>query len=135
MPQRGLQSYAKIKLSPEKLDLLARLVQAEAEGEPFIGQVAVAAVVLNRVKDPHYPDKVKDVIMQVWNGYYQFSPVQNGRINRPAGPNAFRAVRTALRGVDPTKGATGFYNPLKTGDRWVLSRSVNVEIGNHIFFR
>ncbi len=131
-PQRNSPN---ITLSPEELDLLARLVQAEAEGEPFIGQVAVAAVVLNRVKDPHYPDNVKDVIMQVSNGYYQFSPVQNGRINHPAGPNGFRAVRTALRGADPTKGATGFYNPRKTNDQWVLSRSVNVEIGNHVFFR
>ena len=125
----------RINLSPEDLDLFARLVHAEAEGETFEGQVAVAATVLNRVKDPRYPDTLREVILQVWNGYYQYSPVLDGRINCRAGESAYRAVRAALRGIDPCKGATGFYNPAATDDRWVRSRTVTVTIGNHVFFR
>ncbi len=123
------------RLSPEEMDLFARLVHAEAAGEPFVGQVAVAASVLNRVKDPRYPDTVREVILQVIDDYYQYSPVLDGRINLPANDSAYRAVRLALLGLDPTGGATGFYNPALTDDQWVRTRPVTKKIGNHVFFR
>ncbi|HOB86255.1 MAG TPA: LysM peptidoglycan-binding domain-containing protein [Bacillota bacterium] len=128
-PTSGLQ------LSAADLDLFARLVHAEAAGEPYLGQVAVAASVLNRVKSPLYPNTVRQVILQVVNGYYQYSPVQDGRINLPAGASAHRAVQEALNGSDPSLGATGFYNPAKTSNWWVRSRPVTTVIGNHVFFK
>lgn len=128
-------SRPRVTLSREDRDLFARLVHAEACGEPFTGQVAVAASVLNRVASARYPDTVREVILQVWEGYYQYSPVQDGRIKQPAGEQAFLAVETALRGWDPSRGATGFYNPARTGDTWVRSQQVTVTIGNHVFFR
>lgn len=123
-----------LSFSEEELDLLARLVQAEAGGESFEGQVAVAATVLNRLRSDLYPNTLFEVIYQVVNGCYQYSPVQDGRINLPAGESAIRAVQEAIRGVDPTGGATGFYNPSKTANAWVRTRPVLAVIGGHVFF-
>lgn len=122
-------------LSAADLDLFARLVHAESAGEPYAGQVAVAASILNRVKDPRYPNSVRAVIMQVEYGYYQYSPVLDGRINLPANQTAYKAVQEALSGSDPSLGATGFYNPAKTTNQWVRSQPVTTTIGNHVFFR
>ncbi|MGI6038448.1 MAG: cell wall hydrolase [Limnochordia bacterium] len=120
----------------EELDHLARLVHAEAEGEPYVGKVAVAASVLHRVESPLYPSTLKGVIYQVTDGrYYQYSPVLDGRIKNPASKEAWQAVYDALAGWDPSKGATGFYNPRKTSNRWVRSRPVTVVIGGHVFFK
>jgi N-acetylmuramoyl-L-alanine amidase len=125
----------RVSLSNADLDLFARLVHAEAAGEPYVGQVAVAATVLNRVKDSRYPNTVRGVILQVWGGFYQYSPVQDGRINLPASESANRAVQDALNGWDPSNGATGFYNPAKTNNQWVRMQPVTTVIGNHVFFR
>lgn len=112
------------------LDLLARLVHSEAEGEPFEGQVAVASVVLNRLKDPRFPDTLRDVIYEK----NAFQVVANGRINKPAGPNAVKAIEAALSGKDPSQGSIFFYNPAKIkGWNWVYSRKVIKRIGNHVF--
>lgn len=121
--------------SAEELELLARLVEAEAGGESFEGQVAVAATVLNRIKSDLYPDTLAAVIYQVVNGCYQYSPVLDGRINLPASDSARRAVQEAINGVDPSGGATGFFNPTKTTNAWVRSRPVLAIIGGHIFFK
>jgi len=121
------------RFSQRDIELLARLVHAEARGESYEGQVAVAATVLNRVKDPRYPDTIPAVIYQVVGGRYQFSPVQDGQINLPADETARRAVYDALAGYDPTGGAMTFYNPSKTSDAWVWSRQTIVKIGNHVF--
>jgi N-acetylmuramoyl-L-alanine amidase len=134
-PSTPLPSRGETSLSAADLDLFARLVHSEAAGEPYLGQVAVAASVLNRVKDPRYPNTVRQVILQVVNGYYQYSPVLDGRINLPANETAYRAVRDALNGSDPSLGATGFYNPSKTTNQWVRSQPVTTVIGNHVFFR
>lgn len=122
-------------VSDDEFDLLVRLVHAEAAGESYMGKVAVAASVLNRVDSPHYPNTIKDVIYQVvgTNGY-QYTPVANGRINEPGTPEDARAVEAALAGWDPTGGATGFYNPRATNDQWVRSRKSVAVIGNHVFF-
>lgn len=122
-------------LSQADQDLFARLVHAESAGEPYLGQVAVAATVLNRVRDSRYPNSVRGVILQVWGGYFQYSPVQDGRINLTAGAEACRAVQDALNGSDPSCGATGFYNPAKTTNQWVRMQPVTTVIGNHVFFR
>ncbi|HHX73972.1 MAG TPA: LysM peptidoglycan-binding domain-containing protein [Firmicutes bacterium] len=122
-------------VSAAEMDLLARLVHAEAGGEPYQGQVAVAATVLNRVDSPRYPSTITAVIYQVVDGHYQYSPVLDGRINLPATETARRAVAEALTGADPSLGATGFYNPRKTTNQWVRSQPVTVVIGNHVFFR
>lgn len=128
-------SLAKYNLGQSDLELLARLVSAEAAGEPFIGQVAVAATVLNRLEDPRYPDTISEIVYQVDNGRYQYSPVLDGRINLPADPSAFQAVECALEGSDPSNGANGFYNPAKTSNQWVRSQPVTVTIGGHVFYR
>jgi N-acetylmuramoyl-L-alanine amidase len=127
---RGSAAY-----SAADLDLFARLVHAEASGESFTGQVAVAASVLNRVKSPLYPNTLRGVIYQVVNGFHQYSPVKDGRINLPANDSARRAVQEALGGADPSRGATGFYNPRKTSNQWVRNQPVTTVIGNHVFFR
>ncbi|NLZ39050.1 MAG: LysM peptidoglycan-binding domain-containing protein [Firmicutes bacterium] len=130
VPARGGRVF-----SAAELDLLARLVHAEAAGEPYLGQVAVAATVLNRLDSPQYPNTISGVIYQVVNGYYQYSPVLDGRINLPANNTARQAVAEAINGADPSYGATGFYNPAKTTNQWVRQQPVTVTIGNHVFFR
>ena len=122
------------RFSANDLDLLARLVQAESNGEPFRGKVAVAATVLNRVHSSRYPNSISGVIYQIAHGY-QYCPVRNGTINRPAGDAARRAVREALRGNDPTSGAISFYNPAIATNAWIRTRPVQTHIGNHTFVR
>jgi N-acetylmuramoyl-L-alanine amidase len=121
-------------LSRSDLDLFARLVSAEAAGEPFTGQVAVAATILNRLQDQRYPKTIPGIVYQINFGYYQYSPVLDGRINQPATASAYRAVEMALSGWDPSNGATGFYNPAKTESYWVRSHPTTAVIGGHVFF-
>jgi N-acetylmuramoyl-L-alanine amidase len=118
-----------IPISRSDYDLMARLVTAEAGGEPYEGQVAVAAVVLNRVKSPLFPNTIPEVIYQ----QYQFEPVQNGAINNPASDSAFKAVTDAVNGWDPSYGALFFYNPAKVSQSWMAARTTTVVIGNHVF--
>lgn len=114
------------------LEVLARLVVAEAGSEPYEGQVAVAASVFNRVNSPDYPNTLPGVMYERW----QYEPVGTGYIWQ-VWPTArsWNAVIDALTGYDPSWGATGFYNPDKTSDQWVRSRPVTTRIGNHVFFR
>lgn len=135
VPVEFVSDKPALNFSPDELDLFARLVHSEAAGEPFQGQVAVAASILNRLSSPLYPDTMKEVVYQVSNGYYQYSPVLDGRINSPAGDSARKAVQEAIAGSDPSGGATGFYNPSKTWNQWVRSQPVTVTIGNHVFFK
>lgn len=122
--------------SSSDLSLLARLVTAESGGEPYEGQVAVAATVLNRVRSGTYPDTIPGVVYQVVDGkYYQFSPVLDGRINTAPSSTALRAVQDAVSGWDPSYGALGFYNPAKTSNYWVQIRPVTRVIGGHVFFK
>ncbi|WP_461368064.1 cell wall hydrolase [Candidatus Darwinibacter acetoxidans] len=126
--------------SAAELDLLARLVHAEAKGESYEGQVAVAATVLNRLVHPDYPNSLEGVIYQVivsgGRRYYQYEPVLNGAIKSPASQTAKDAVADALAGWDPSRGATGFFAPAKVGSgSWVWTRTPTVTIGNHRFFK
>jgi N-acetylmuramoyl-L-alanine amidase len=114
-------------------DLLARLVHAEAKGEPYAGKVAVATVVLNRVDHPDFPDTIRDVIYERSGGHYAFTPVANGTINEPADREAYRAVEEALAFRGLGNGSLYFYNPKTAKSKWLRSRPVTVVIGNHVF--
>ncbi|MFZ5898707.1 MAG: LysM peptidoglycan-binding domain-containing protein [Bacillota bacterium] len=103
-------------VSRADLDLLARLITAEADDQPYLVKVAVGAVVLNRVASPKFPNTIAGVIYDWSHGKVQFEPVLNGWINRPASPEAIRAARDALNGWDPTGGALYFFEP------WVKNR-------------
>ena len=135
LPSRSGRQSTGWQLSQQDIELMARLVHSEAAGEPYKGQVAVAASVLNRMACSRYPNSVSGVIYQVVNGYYQYSPVLDGRINLPANQSAYRAVQDALNGWDPSGNASGFFNPRKTSNQWVRSQPVTTVIGNHVFFR
>lgn len=109
--------------------LLARLISAEARGEPYIGQVAVGAVVLNRVEHPSFPNSMSGVIYQ--SG--AFSCLYDGQFDQPVADSAYRAAREALAGSDPTGGAIYYFNPATATSKWIWSRPQMLTIGNHIF--
>ncbi len=109
--------------------LLARLVHAEARGEPYKGKVAVAAVVLNRVKSSQFPNTISGVIYQK----NAFSCVDDGQINMAPDDESIRAARDAMNGWDPTGGCLYFYNPKATNDKWIRTRTTKTVIGNHHF--
>ena len=109
--------------------LLARLISAEARGEPYVGQVAVGAVVLNRVRHPSFPSTVSGVIYQT----DAFTCVSDGQFNEPIAESAYRAAQDALGGWDPSGGAIYYFNPATTTSRWIWSRPLIVTIGNHRF--
>ena len=111
--------------------LLARCVYGEARGEPYKGQVAVAAVILNRTKNSGFPNSIAGVIYQPG----AFSVVADGQINLSPDETALRAARDAMNGWDPTGGCLYYYNPDKTSNAWMLSRPIALRIGDHVFCR
>lgn len=113
------------------LYLLARCVYGEARGEPYKGQVAVAAVILNRTKNSGFPSSIAGVIYQPG----AFSVVADGQINLTPDETALRAARDAMNGWDPTGGCLYYYNPDKTSNEWMLARPVALRIGYHVFCR
>ena len=113
------------------LNLLAHLIYAEARGEPYSGQVAVGAVVLNRVKSSKFPNSVAGVIYQPG----AFDVVSDGQINFAPNTTAINAARDALNGWDPTYGCIYYFNPNTATSKWIWSRPYVVTIGNHRFCR
>jgi len=111
--------------------LLAHMVYAEARGEPYLGQVAVAAVVVNRIADSNFPNTVADIVYQPG----AFSSVADGQINLSPDATAIRAAQEAASGVDPSYGALFFFNPAKTSNKFIWSRPQILKIGNHVFTR
>ena len=109
--------------------LLARLISAEARGEPYVGQVAVGAVVLNRVKHPSFPNTIPGVIYQ--SG--AFSCIADGQFDQPVAESAYRAADDALNGWDPTGGAIYYFNPSTATSAWIWSRPLILTIGKHRF--
>lgn len=109
--------------------LLAKCVYAEARGEPYVGQVAVAAVVLNRVRSASFPNTIAGVIYQPW----AFTCVNDGQINLSPDNNAIKAAKDALNGWDPTNGCLYYYNPATATSSWIWSRPVMLSIGKHNF--
>ncbi|MED3878111.1 cell wall hydrolase [Priestia aryabhattai] len=118
-----------IQVNKNDKELLARLVSAEAKGEPYAGKVAVATVVLNRVDSSKFPDTVKGVIYQKG----QYSPVSNGQINKPADKGSKKAVEEAINFQGQGKGSLFFFNPDKTGDQWLRQKQETIKIGQHVF--
>ena len=117
--------------SNSDLNLLARLVYGEARGEPYTGQVAVAAVVLNRVESSKFPNSIAGVIYQPG----AFDVVADGQINMAPDATAIKAARDALNGWDPSYGAIYYFNPNTATSSWIWSRPHVVTIGNHRFCR
>lgn len=111
------------------LNLLARVIYAESRGEPFKGQVAVGAVLLNRLEDSRFPKNLSQIIFKQG----EFCTVRDGQIWKTPNQQAVQAARLAVAGWDPTGGALYFYNPAKTTSRWIWSRPIVNKIGNHIF--
>jgi len=113
----------------EDLELLARVIHAEARGESFEGQVAVGAVVLNRVQHPDFPKSIKDVVYQPG----QFTAVEDRQIELKPNDKAYQAAQAALEGQDPSNGAIYYYNPKIATDPWIKTRNIIRSIGNHKF--
>ena len=109
--------------------LLARLISAEARGESYEGQVAVGAVVMNRIAHPSFPNTIAGVIYQ--RG--AFSCLDDGQFDQPVAQSAYRAARDAMNGYDPTGGAIYYFNPATATSKWIWSRPVLVTIGRHRF--
>ncbi len=116
-------------LSGSDVQLIARVISAEARGESYTGQVAVGAVILNRVAHPSFPDTVSGVVYQ--SG--AFSCVYDSNWYASVTDTAKRAAQDAVNGWDPTGGAIYYYNPAKTSSQWMRSRPVTTVIGNHVF--
>ena len=111
------------------LDLLARVISAEARGEPYSGQVAVGAVILNRVEHPSFPNTVAGVVYQPG----AFTCMVDGQIDQPVADSAYRAARDALNGADPSGGAIYYFNPSTATSAWIWSRPLIKVIGSHRF--
>ena len=121
-----------VSYTAEELDLLARLIMAEAQGESYETKVAIGAVVLNRVESGLFAPTIREVIYQKYNGYYQFTPVANGWINKPANEECVKAAKEALGGADPSKGALFFYDNTTTS-AYMLNKPVLARIGSMVF--
>ncbi|MFC5628727.1 cell wall hydrolase [Aliibacillus thermotolerans] len=113
----------------ENVRKIAKAVHGEARGESFEGQVAVAAVIRNRLLSPEFPSTVDGVIKQK----NAFTAVQDGQYYLDPSPTAFRAVREAWRGWDPSYGSHYYYNPNLATSEWIYTRTVSHQIGNHVF--
>lgn len=109
--------------------LLSRAISGEARGEPYVGQVAVGGVIINRTRDPRFPSTIPGVIYQPG----AFTAVSDGQIDLEPTTSAVNASIDALNGWDPSGGALYYYNPAKTTNKWIWSRPVIKVIGNHVF--
>ena len=126
-----IYSSAETNSRNNESELLARIVHAESKGEPYLGQVAVAAVILNRIDSPDFPNTLAGVIYQPG----AFEPVSNGTINQsvPSDASARKAAREALNGYDPTGGCLYFFNPDTATSKWIWSKTIVKTIGKHHF--
>lgn len=117
--------------SKDNLDLMARVISAEAQGEPYEGQVAVGAVILNRTDHPEFPPSVAGVVFEP----YAFESVMIGTIWQNPVPSAWAAAQDAINGWDPSYGSIFFFNPAKTSNAFIWSRQQVLTIGRHLFAR
>ncbi len=126
-----MSCFAESNTRNNESELLARIVHAESKGEPYLGQVSVAAVILNRIDSPDFPNTLAGVIYQPG----AFEPVSNGTINQdvPKDASARRAAQEALNGYDPTGGCLYFYNPATAKSKWIWSKQIVKTIGKHNF--
>ena len=129
MSSSSSQSTNTTKYSDADVTLLTKLIYAEARGESYTGQVAVGAVVLNRVKSSSFPNTIAGVIYQ----RYAFTAVDDGQINLTPNETARKAALDAMNGYDPSYGALYYYNPATATSQWIFSRQTTVVIGRHVF--
>ena len=125
----GISSSASSSSYDSNVNLLARVINGEARGESYTGQVAIAAVVLNRVKHSSFPNSIAGVIYQ--SG--AFTAVSDGQINLTPTESCYKAARDALNGWDPTYGSIYYYNPATATNSWIRTRRITVTIGRHVF--
>jgi len=125
----GMPAESPATNQSNQIDLLARLISAEARGEPYVGQVAVGAVVLNRMEHPSFPNTMSGVIYQ--SG--AFSCLDDGQFDQPVADSAYQAARDALNGWDPSGGAIYYFNPSTATSKWIWSRPHITTIGKHRF--
>lgn len=125
----SLGGAAPASQSDSEVYLLARLIHGEARGEPYLGKVAVGAVVLNRVRSASFPNTISSVIYQAG----AFDCVKDGQINLTPDSDSIRAARDAMNGWDPTGGCIYYYNPATATSSWIWSRQVQLTIGDHVF--
>lgn len=111
--------------------LLAQVIEGEAADEPYLGKVAVGAVIANRTKSASFPHTISGVIFQE----HAFESISNGQAYRPVSSESIAAAQAALAGYDPTGGALFFWNPYKPVSPWIWSRPIITQIGNHVFAR
>lgn len=115
---------------------LSRIIHAEAESEPYEGKLAVGNVVLNRVSSKEFPNTVKSVIFEYFQGIPQFSPVAEGTIYNTPSPASIEAAKNVLNGVKPVGSCTYFFNPDKSAGKWIVENKTYVKrIGNHVFYK
>lgn len=117
------------KYSQSDYNLLARLISAEARGEPYAGQVAVGTVVMSRIKHPSFPNTLAGVIYQPG----AFSCLNDGQFNQPVAESAYRAAQDALNGAAPCGPAIYYYNPKTATNQWIRSRPIILTLGRHVF--
>ena len=140
LPQTGIADEATLKkmgitigdiptATDANIYLLARIISAEGRGESYVGQVAIGAVICNRIEHPSFPDTLQGVIYQ--NG--EFTAIVDGQFNEPIAESAYYAARDALSGWDPTGGCVYYFNPKKTSDEYMHSKEVVKVIGDHYF--
>ncbi len=127
----GIKNSASGQYSSNDIYLLAKVIAAEARGEPYTGQVAVGAVILNRVEHSSFPDSIAGVVYQ--SG--AFTCVTDSNWSTEPNDSAKKAARDAINGWDPSGGAIYYYNPAKTSNRWIRTRPVILTIGRHVFCR
>jgi len=125
-------SRARISYTAEDVDLLARLIMSEAENQPYNAMVGVGGVVINRVLSAEFAGTIRGVIYERLGGYYQFTPVENGWINRPASQTARQAAYDALHGSDPSNGALFYFDDSAT-NKWLWSKPLAARIGNMVY--
>lgn len=130
-PKKKKKTFHPSNISANDLKLMANAVYGEARGEPYIGQVAIAAVIINRTKSPNFPETPSGVIFEP----RAFTAVADGQIWLTPNENAKKAVRDALKGWDPTGGCTYYFNPATATSKWIWSRPQVKRIGKHIFCR
>lgn len=125
----GIAASSGASSQSNDVNLLAKVISAEARGEPYKGQVAVGAVILNRVKHPSFPNTLSGVVYQPW----AFTCMHDGQINQPVADSAYKAARDALNGYDPSGGAIYYFNPATATSSWIWSRQHLLTIGKHRF--
>lgn len=128
----GTQTWSALKqvsANANELNMLAKVIHGEARGEPYEGKVAVAAVVLNRLQSPEFPNTIADVIFQP----RAFTAIDDGQYYLQPDQSAYQAAMDALRGWDPTDGALYYFNPVTATSAWIWTRQQTGKIGKHVF--